>query len=118
MTKEIQKRVPADISLRYQTFLNDKKIDGELYGYLLSISIGKDGQTLVDKKEIKPWAQLAKDFSKIKPVTRQTLSAHFKILMAKGYIQEYDNNYYILPKVEQAYFMVPLRTLEFMTTVF
>lgn len=30
----IQKRFPADTTLEYSTFLNNKKIDAELYAFL------------------------------------------------------------------------------------
>jgi hypothetical protein len=34
LNKEIKKRFPATIDLSMKTFLNDKKVDGELYAYL------------------------------------------------------------------------------------
>lgn len=33
---KIQKHFPADTTLEIKTFLNDSKVDAELYGYLLS----------------------------------------------------------------------------------
>ncbi len=33
------KKFPSDTSMEYLTFLNDSKINGELYAYLLSKSI-------------------------------------------------------------------------------
>jgi hypothetical protein len=32
--KDLKKRIPATINLKELTFLNDKKINGELYAYL------------------------------------------------------------------------------------
>ena len=38
MEKEERKRIPADTTLESLTFLNDKKINGELYAYLQELS--------------------------------------------------------------------------------
>ena len=38
LEKEEKKRIPADITLESLTFLNDKKINGELYAYLQELS--------------------------------------------------------------------------------
>ena len=38
MEKEEKKRIPADTTLETLTFLNDKKINGELYAYLQELS--------------------------------------------------------------------------------
>lgn len=35
----VNKRMPADTTLKELTFLNDKKIDGELYALLQSYSV-------------------------------------------------------------------------------
>lgn len=49
-----KKHFPADTSLDYETFLNDSKVDGELYAYLLSQSYGdkKSGETVVYKANL------------------------------------------------------------------
>lgn len=53
MSKNIEKRLPATTSLDYKTFLNDRKIDGELYSLFLEYSIGvKDKGTVVIKKSL------------------------------------------------------------------
>lgn len=38
MKKKIEKSFPANKELDIKTFLNDPKIDGELYAYLLALS--------------------------------------------------------------------------------
>ena len=38
LEKEEKKRIPADTTLESLTFLNDKKINGELYAYLQELS--------------------------------------------------------------------------------
>ena len=38
LEKEEKKRIPADTTLETLTFLNDKKINGELYAYLQELS--------------------------------------------------------------------------------
>ena len=39
MSDTIKKRFPADTSLKYTTFLNDKKVNAELYALLQAYSI-------------------------------------------------------------------------------
>lgn len=55
--KKVEKKYPGDVCMDKPTFLNDSKIDGELYNYLLSISVGystenketglKEGHTII-----------------------------------------------------------------------
>lgn len=55
---ETQRRFPADTSLESITFLNNKKINGELYGMFQALSKspfgqgGKRGDTVVYKKDM------------------------------------------------------------------
>lgn len=107
--------------MEIKTFLNDPKVDGELYALLLSLSKGeKDkkedkGETRTYKSDIPSQTEIAKIISPSpdKILTRQTISAHFKYLLSKGYLIE-KKDYYILPKVEKMYFKIPLDTLEFL----
>jgi hypothetical protein len=49
----IQKRFPANTALNESTFLNNKKIDAELYALLQSLSYPNDeGLTVVYKKDL------------------------------------------------------------------
>jgi hypothetical protein len=50
----VQKRFPADTDLNKRTFLNDPKIDAELYAYLQSISVPDETgtETRVYKKDL------------------------------------------------------------------
>jgi hypothetical protein len=49
----IEKRFPANTTLQDATFLNDKKINAELYAYLQSISRPDgNGNTYVLKKDM------------------------------------------------------------------
>lgn len=53
MIKLVTKRFPADTSLnKGMTFLTDKKINAELYSYLLSLSFPENGETIVKKSAI------------------------------------------------------------------
>lgn len=54
--KFIEEHYPANVKIEKNkqgesiaTFLNDPKIDGALYNYLLSISFNQNGHTLVSK---------------------------------------------------------------------
>ena len=52
-----KKRFPADTALTSLTFLNDKKIDGELYAFLQSCSYPDEyKRTIVAKKNLPPQA--------------------------------------------------------------
>ena len=46
MKKTLEKHFPSDTTMEIKTFLNDPKVDGELYALLLSLSKGEK-----DKKE-------------------------------------------------------------------
>lgn len=101
--------------MEIKTFLNDPKVDGELYALLLSLSKGEEGETRTYKSNIPSQTEIAKIISPSpdKILTRQTISTHFKYLLSKGYLIE-KKDYYILPKVEKMYFKIPLDTLEFL----
>lgn len=113
--KTIEKHFPSDPTLEIKTFLNDPKVDGELYALLLSLSKGEKGETRTYKKDIPSQMEIAKIISPSpdKILTRQTISAHFKYLLSRGYLLE-TKDYYILPKTEKMYFKIPLDTLEFL----
>lgn len=106
------KHFPADTSMDYKTFLNDNKIDGELYAYLLSMSYGEDKQTVVYKENLPTREQL----SKILKISRKTLYTHLEYLKEKGYIIE-ESKKYIIPKVEKMYFKIPQETIDFLRNV-
>lgn len=66
---KIEKTFPADCSLDIKTFLNDAKMDGELYSYLLTLSKGiKDktgkGITYIDNKDFPPATKIASKLNK------------------------------------------------------
>lgn len=105
------KHFPADTSLEYDTFLNDPKVDGELYNYLLSCSYGEDGQTVIYKNNLLNQEKIAT----ILKVSRRTINTHLKYLKDKGYLVEDKlNKKYILPKVEKMYFKIPQETCQFL----
>ena len=104
------KHFPADTSMDYKTFLNDNKIDGELYAYLLSMSYGENGRTVVYKNNLPSQEQLGK----ILKISRKTLYNHMKYLKDKGYIIEEEKGKYCIPKVEDMYFKIPQETIKFL----
>ena len=111
MPKEIRKRFPADTSLDYATFLNDKKIDGELYALLQSYSMPDSaGRTVVTKKDLPSQKELCK---KIGVESTKTFRTHLKYLIEKKYVLEEDG-LYILPQMESIYFLIPLNTIKFL----
>ena len=111
---EIEKRLPAEWTKRLEqqlTFLNDKKIDAELYAYLLSISYGeKSGTTITYFKDIPKQTDLCKIVG-IK--SRTTLNNHLKYLIDRGYLEKTDTGYVFL-NPDEIYYGVPLNTLKFL----
>ena len=116
----IQKRFPAETQLDYSTFLNDKKVNGELYAYLQSIS--KPYKTDMGVMQTRVYV---KDLPK-QPVICQaaqvkspkTLKVHLEYLKTAGYLTEAANGeYYILEDREKAFLMIPLNTLSFLMDV-
>lgn len=112
------KHFPADTTMKKDekgelmlTFLNDPKIDGELYNYLMSMSYGEDGITVVYKNNLPSQEGIAE----ILKVSRRTIVNHMKYLKEKGYlIDDNKNKRYILPKVENMYFQIPQETTKFL----
>lgn len=125
MPKKIEKHFPADTSMNTDdngnlilTFLNDKKVDGELYAYLLSLSVGEEKETRIYKSSIPSQTKIATLLTPAtsKPLTRQTIASHFKYLIAQGYLIDM-GDYYTLPHKEKMYFKVELDTLNFLLDV-
>lgn len=108
---KIEKCFPADTTLEEKTFLNDPSADGELYAYLLSQSIGDQGETKVYKESLPSWQEIAGKILGYK--SRSTVGNHLKYLKDQGYIQDC-GKYYLLPRLEKMYFKIPLETLRFL----
>lgn len=106
----IEKRFPADTSLDSNTFLNDHKIDGELYALLQQHSYPVDKETRVMKKDLPTQVSMC-DILGIK--SPKTLRAHKDYLVQQGYLIEY-KDYYVLPNKENIYLLIPLKTLQFL----
>lgn len=93
------------------TFLNNTKIDGELYAYLLSISKGsKEDGTYVLIEEMPSQETIA---NVLNYKSRQTVSTHMKTLIDKGYVQKVEDRYLIL-NPEEYFFQVPLETTTYL----
>lgn len=107
------KHFPADTSLEYKTFLNDPKMDGELYNYLLSMSYGEreTGLTVVYKNNLPSQEKIGN----ILRLSRRTVINHLNYLKEQGYvIDDVENKKYILPQVEKMFFKVPQETITFL----
>ena len=125
MAKKIEKRFPADTSMLKEiknedgsttytaTFLSDPKVDAELYAYLLSQSIGEEGETRVYKNALPAWKDIATEILHCKSKT--TVGNHLKYLKDTGYITDC-GAYYRLELPEKMYFKMPLELVEFFTT--
>ena len=97
------------------TFLNDKNIDGELYAFLQSVSLPvaqPDGSnlTVVDKKSLPTQNKICEVIGIKSP---KTLKVHLNYLIEKGYVEDKDGKY-ILPNIENIYFLIPLLTLQYL----
>lgn len=109
--KEIRKRFPADTTLEYTTFLNDKKVDSELYAFFQQASIvNSKKEAIVYKKDLPKQADIC---SAIGIKSPKTLRVHLKYLIDNGYLEEREDTYY-LPNKEEIYFLIPLETVKFL----
>ena len=119
MIKVVQKRFPADTSLKTNTttFLSDKKIDGELYAYLQSISRPVEVEDRVETRvyfcEMPKQADI---MSKLSIKSYKTFKSHLQYLIDKGYVIE-GSEFYILDNKEDIFLMIPLSTLQFLLDV-
>jgi biotin operon repressor len=111
---ESQRRFPANTSLDSITFLNNKKINGELYGMFQSMAqspFGRKGDkndTVVYKKDLPTQSEIC---AKLNMKSPKTLRAHITQLIETGYlIEDEKNKCYILPEKEDMYLLVPLTT--------
>ena len=92
-----QKRFPANTTLNELTFLNDKKINGELYALLQGLSeyrvIDKEANkylTFVQKDEIPKQTVMCEALGIKSP---KTLRSHLNYLIEQGYVQDYQDRY-------------------------
>lgn len=111
--KIIEKRFPASTTLESKTFLNDKKIDGELYALLQTYSKGINSETVICKKDLPSQAAMCKTLGYKSP---KTFRAHLAYLIQQGYIEEHEDEpeYYYVPRKEDSFFQFPLTTVQFL----
>ena len=79
--------------------MTDKRIDAELYAYLLSISYPEDGETVVYFTDIPAQSRVC---SIVGIKSRHTLNSHLEYLEKTGYIVRFDEGY-IIPRKEHIY---------------
>ena len=109
--KEVQKRFPATVSQEISTFLNNSKLDGELYAFLQSLSFPDgEGRTVVKKCDLPSQKVICE---KIGIKTAKTYRVHKDALVEYGYLIEEDDKF-ILPNQEDIFLMIPLETLQFL----
>lgn len=115
MPDVVKKRFPADTRMEVLTFLNDKKVDGELYALLQVSSYPEkiDGQTItvVRKKNLPTKKDMCKTLGLGSP---KTLNNHLNYLIERGFVQKLGDNDYILPDVEDMYLLVPSITAQYL----
>ena len=112
----VSKRFPANTTLEFSTFLNDKKINGELYALLQSLSYpieANDGvkQTVVEKTKIPKQSEICRALGISSP---KTLRTHLGYLVDKEYVIIDEKGNYVLPEMEDIYFLIPLHTLKYL----
>lgn len=108
---KIQKRFPAETTLNELTFLNNKKINGELYAYLQENSYPEDGETRVYKKQLPTQPQICEAIGIRSP---KTLKRHLQSLIDYGFIID-EGKYYVLPNKEDMFLFLPLSTVQFLS---
>lgn len=107
----INKRFPADTTLKEQTFLNNKKINGELYALLMSYSYpDNQKRTVVMKKSLPTQAMLCLQLGIKSP---KTYRAHLQYLITLGYVIDESDKYFI-PQAEDIFFNIPLETVKYL----
>lgn len=120
MKKNIEKRFPADTRMekegeKIKTFLNDSKVDAELYGYLLAISIPEEGETRVHKSKMLTIEKIKTEILNCK--SRQTVYNHLQYLIENKYIIDKGSYYVIDTNKEGMYFKIPLDLLKYFIDV-
>ena len=114
LKKVIEKRFPADTDLEKEmTFLKDSKMDGELYGYLQSISMPINKVTTVMKSDIPAQSKLVGKNGILPYNSPKTYRAHLKYLIDTGYVIEKDDRYE-LPNKEEIFVMLSKDTTKFL----
>lgn len=121
-----QRRFPADTTLDYNTFLNDKKVNAELYAILQELSDYiiidqklKLFQNFVLKKNMPTQSKLCERLGIKSP---KTLRQHLQYLVDQGYIvpggtQEDDKDIaYYLPEMESYYQLIPQETIAYLNS--
>jgi len=84
--KTVSKRFPANTDLNVSTFLNDKKIDGELYSLLQTYSYpNSQKETVVEKKSLPTQTEICE---KLGIKSTKTYRAHLKYLVSVGLVEE------------------------------
>lgn len=109
----VQKRFPADTVLEELTFLNNKRIDAEIYTYFQCCSYPKKNKTIAYKKDLgtqNEICEILRDYGA--QMSLATYKRHLNYLIEQGYIIE-EKDYYVLPNKEQVYLLLPLETLKF-----
>lgn len=111
MSDTIKKRFPADTSLKYTTFLNDKKVNAELYALLQTYSIpDNEERTIIQKKDLPTQVELCAMLGIKSP---KTYRAHLDYLIKNNFVID-DKKDYILPRAEDIYFLISLDTIKFL----
>lgn len=112
-----QKRFPANTTMSELTFLNDKKINGELYALLQGLSnyevldkTANNFVTYIKKNKMPNQSAICNSLGIKSP---KTLRNHLNYLIEQGYVKEEDDKY-ILPEMENIYFLIPLKTLKYL----
>lgn len=114
-----KKRFPADTQINKTTFLNDKKLNGELYAILQTAStyrvIDKKWnvyETFVSKKNMPTQVEMCKRLGIKSP---KTLRKHLEYLKEKHYIIPGDKDIaYYLPEIEDVYSLLPVETVNYL----
>lgn len=114
---EIIKSFPTDPSMEYDkegnlilTFLNDSKVDAELYAYLLSISLGIDKETRTYKKDMLSIKQISTEILQVK--SRQTVYNHLNYLIEQDYITD-KGDYYLINNKQSPFLKIPLDLVKY-----
>lgn len=111
-----ERRFPADTRVEKKTFLNNRKLNGELYCMLQSFAKspfdnkGHKGKTLVHKKDLPNQDVICE---KLGIKSTKTVRNHLAALKEAGYIID-NGKTYELPELDDMYLLVPVETAAYL----
>lgn len=105
--QEIKEFFPAGLSMKEKTFLNDDKVNANLYGYLqIKSEINPKEEVIVKKYNLPTQAEICRSLGIKSP---KTLRAHLNYLIQTGYVEDREDEYYL--PTQESIIRIPSRII-------